>query len=368
MLEEKQPMNKSEDFVKGADISLLKRIEDAGGVYRQAGKPKDALDIFKDNGLNYIRLRLFHTPPKTGAQVNDLAYTLELAERIKKKGFKFLLNFHYSDGWADPAKQITPAAWKQLSHNQLVDKVFEYTSDVISTCRRHNCQPDMVQIGNEVTPGMLWEDGRVTAKADTTKAKWQKSQTVISGWKRFAELLKAGISGTLSVDKNIQTMIHIDRGGDRATSKWFFDNLLEQQVDFDVIGQSYYPNWHGSFEDLQENLSLMAKRYAKDIYIVETGYPWKTRLEYDRLSSQDKESGQRCLPYPISPQGQKAFLEQLISIVKNTPDNRGKGIFYWAPEWIKVKDYVDEPDASGWGTIALFDENGNVLPAITAFA
>ena len=360
-------MNKSEDFAKGADISLLKRIEDAGGVYRQAGKPKDALDIFKDNGFNYMRLRLFHTPSKTGAQVNDLAYTLALAERIKKKGFKFLLDFHYSDGWADPGKQIAPAAWKQLSHSRLVDKVFEYTREVISACRSHNCQPDMVQIGNEVTPGMLWEDGRVTVEGDTTKAKWQKSQIVSSGWKRFAELLKAGISGTLSVDKNIRTMIHIDRGGDSATSEWFFDNLLEQDVDFDVIGQSYHPYWHGPFEYLQENLNLMAGRYRKDIYIVETGYPWKAHPEYDRLSSQVKADNQQLLPYPISPQGQKAFLEQLISIIKNTPDGRGGGIFYWSPEWIEVKDQPDESDASVNWTRALFDEGGNTLPAITAF-
>jgi len=361
-------MNKNKDFAKGADISLLKRIEDSGGLYKQDGRPKDALDIFKDNGFNYIRLRLFHTPPKTGGQVNDLAYTLELAERVKKKGFKFLLNFHYSDGWADPAKQITPAAWRQLSHNQLVDKVFEYTSEVISVFRRHNCQPDMVQIGNEITPGMLWEDGRITDKADTSKAKWQKSQTVSSGWQRFAELLKAGISGALSVDKNILTMIHIDRGGDSATSKWFFDNLSEQQVDFDAIGLSYYPNWHGPFDYLQENLCLMAKRYARDIYVVETGYPWKTNPEYDRLTSQDKESYWQSMPYPISPQGQKAFLEQLISIVKETPNSRGKGIFYWAPEWIEVKGQPDEPDATAWRVIALFDDNGNTLPAITAFA
>lgn len=363
-----------DDFVKGADISLLKRIEDAGGVYREQGKVKDPLQIFKDHGFNYMRLRLFHTPINKGAQVNTLEYTLELGERIKAKGFKFLLNFHYSDEWAYPGKQYPPAVWKGLSHEQLVEQVFGYTRDVISACRQHKCRPDIVQVGNEITPGMLWEDGRVAGEFDTKQSKWinqareYNSDSAQARWRRFADLVKAGIRGvSAGAGQPVRTMVHSDRGADLEANKWFFDNLLAQGVDFDVIGLSYYPYWHGPLDNLRQNLIYAARRYRKDIHIVETDYPWKPEQPLETSAASSPGENAQSEEYLPSPEGQKAFLQELIRVVKDTPDNRGKGIFYWAPEWIELKDYPDEPDAPTYWAKALFDENGNMLPGMEAF-
>jgi len=155
--------DESEDtFIKGADISLLQCLEDGGGAYKEAGEPKDAMLIFKDHGFNYVRLRLFLDPDGTLGQVNDLPYTLKLARRAKGHGFKFLLNFHYSDKWADPTKQITPAAWKDLSHTDLVKTVFEYTRDVVQACRDYGCMP--------VCCGLTENSGRVPTPTRTDGA------------------------------------------------------------------------------------------------------------------------------------------------------------------------------------------------------
>jgi arabinogalactan endo-1,4-beta-galactosidase len=379
---ERKSHNVSKDvgFAKGADISLLKRNEDAGAIYTENGKPKDALQILKNHGFNYMRLRLFHTPIMKGSQVNDLPYTLELARRIKACGFRFLLNFHYSDGWADPQKQHPPAAWKGLSHGALVNQVFEYTRDVVATFREHDGLPDMAQIGNEITPGMLWEDGRVGGSDfEIAAARWTTpagdSAFAQEQWKKLAELVRAGIRGVetgAGPDTVVQTMIHVDRGGDQRVCKWFFDNLFSQGVEFDVIGLSYYPFWHGTFDDLRANLEFVAEEYEKDIIVVETGFPWKPQPLPDpadftkRLSVAESE---KALPYPMSPEGQRAFLEELIQIVRDVPDGRGSGVFYWAPEHTEVKGWEgpDEPDAAEWYPRALFHEDGEMTLGMQAF-
>ena len=331
-----------DDFAKGADLSVLKKIEDSGGIYKQDNVPRDALLIFKDHGFNWIRLRLFHSPSGEGPVCNDLAYTTALAQRFKAQGFKFLLDFHYSDTWADPGNQETPAAWVSLSHADLVDAVFDYTRDCIIHLRDNGAMPDMVQIGNEVICGMLWPDGEICDSGT---------------WSNFVELVQASIGG-VEAGKGTEPMplimIHIDRGGNQPVTEWFFDNLLARGVEFDVIGQSYYPWWHGTFSDLTDNLEFMANEYGKDIYVVETGYNWSG-------------GGGPSYPYPTTPEGQKAFLDELIQRVRNTPNNRGKGVFYWSPDWIDG-DIWGAPDWSVvWEERALFDWDGNVLPGITAF-
>ncbi len=203
--------------------------------------------------------------------------------------------------------------------------------------------PDMVAIGNEVICGMLWPDGETCKSGD---------------WDNFVELLQAGIDGVkqaVGSEPMPLIMIHIDRGGKTPSTKWFFDKILAKGVEFDVIGQSYYPWWHGSLSDLTKNLEFMVNEYGKDIYIVETGYNWSGR-----------GSGPG-FPYPKTPEGQKAFLEELIKRVKNTPNNRGKGVFYWSPDWTDG-DVWGAPDWSPvWEKRALFNLEGNMLPGMTAF-
>jgi arabinogalactan endo-1,4-beta-galactosidase len=317
------------DYIVGADLSFLKQAEDRGMVFKDANEAKPGLQIFKDHGYNWIRLRLFHTPTQLP---NSLEYTLALAKDAKKLGYKFLLNYHYSDTWADPAKQYTPQAWVNKSHAELVQAVREYTRDTIIAFRDAGAMPDMVQIGNEITPGMLWPDGRLP-----------------NNWDNFAELLKAGIAGVNEGRGDAprpRIMIHIDKGGNKNATKAFFDKLNTYNVDYDVIGQSYYPWWHGSLLDLRENLIFMANTYRKDIVLVEVAYCWRP-TEYRRQAG----------PFAESPDGQKAFLDEVNRMVMNAPNSHGIGIFWWEPAVVM----------GSLRNRGMFDDSGNALPVINVF-
>jgi arabinogalactan endo-1,4-beta-galactosidase len=272
-------------------------------------------------------LRLFHSPTDLP---NNLNYTIALAKEAKKHGFKFLLDYHYSDTWADPQEQLIPKAWRHKTHAELVQAVYEYTIGSMIAFRDNNVFPDMVQIGNEISHGMLWPDGKLP-----------------DNWDNFADLVKAGINGVYaSCGTSVcpKIMIHIDRGANKNFNKYFFDKLNTYHIDYDVIGLSYYPWWHGSFEQLHECLNFNALTYKKDIMVVETAYNWKP-TEYIGKTA----------PFAESPEGQRAFLEAVNNAVMNIPENRGLGIFWW------------EPAVSKDGSRSFFYDNGNVLPVITVF-
>ncbi len=338
------------EFIKGADISMLQQIEDNGGFYTENGEPRDLLKILEDHGFNYIRLRLWHSPHEG---YNDLEKVFTLASRIRRHGLKFLLNFHYSDTWADPGNQTKPAAWEGTSFETIKDSVYHYTRDVITLLKNRNTPPDMVQIGNEIVCGMLWDDGRICDLYDT------KEQ-----WTQFAALLAEGIRGaaeSLSSIDSTNVMIHIDRGGDNVGSEWFLDNLLAHGVDFDIIGLSYYPWWHGTLNDMKANLDSLAVKYEKDIVVVETAYPWTLGWCDDThniigLPSQLHEG------YPATVEGQKAFLVALFNLIAGVQGGRGIGLFYWAPEYISVSSL-----GSPWENLSLFDFTGEVINSIEAF-
>jgi arabinogalactan endo-1,4-beta-galactosidase len=315
-------------YAVGADVSFLKQAEDSGKAFKDNGVAKPGLVILKDHGYNWVRLRLFHTPTDLP---NNLDYTIALAKAAKKLGYHFLLDYHYSDTWADPGKQFTPKAWVGMTHPQLVKAVFEYTKQTTEAFRDAGVLPDMVQIGNEVINGMMWPDGRLP-----------------ENWNNFADLVKAGIEGVYAgtgENPRPRIMIHIDRGADKVRTKEFFDKLDSYHVDYDVIGQSYYPWWHGSLNQLRDNMIFMAKEYKKDIIVVEAAYNW-TPTEYKT----------RPAPFPESPEGQKEFLEEVNRVVQETPGGLGVGVFWWEPA-------VTGPLVSR----GFFDEQGNALPVITVF-
>ena len=316
------------DYAIGADLSFLKQAEDRGVVFKDNGQGKPGLKIFKEHGYNWIRLRLFHIPTRLP---NNLEYTIALAKEAKKLGFKFLLNYHYSDTWADPGKQYIPKAWEDKSHAELVQAVFEYTRDTIIAFRDANALPDMVQIGNEVSNGMLWPDGKLPGN-----------------WDNFAELMKAGINGVDAGRGNSQRpliMVHIDKGGSKNRTKAFFDKWHSYGVDYDIIGQSYYPWWHGTLLELRDNMIFMANEYQKDIIIVEAAYNWRP-AEYKNKKA----------PFPETPEGQRQFLDEVNRVVLNTPYNRGKGVFWWEPAVM-----------GGLRRRGMFDDDGNALPVISVF-
>jgi arabinogalactan endo-1,4-beta-galactosidase len=322
------PCLSSADYAIGADLSFLREAEQQGAVFKDGGQAKPGLQIFRDHGYNWIRLRLFHTPTRLP---NSLDYTIASAQDARKLGFKFLLDYHYSDTWADPGKQTMPQAWQGKSHAELVEAVFEYTRNTIAAFRDAGVLPDMVQVGNEITPGMLWPDGRLP-----------------QNWTNFAELVKAGIRGVdagCGTNARPRIMIHIDKGGNRQATRYFFDRLIAQGVEFDVIGQSFYPWWHGSLLNLRENLDFMATAYGKDIILVEVAYCWRS-TEYKA----------RPGPFPESPEGQREFLDEVNRLVLATPHHRGIGIFWWEPAVTgRLRDR------------GFFDDDGNALPVMTVF-
>ena len=353
----------------GADLSLLKRNLSQGANYSMNGKTVPPVKLFRDAGFDWARLRLFHTPTGHGAQCTDLPYTAALGKLLVDAGFKLLLDIHYSDTWADPGKQTTPKAWEKLDFLSLEKAVYEYTRETVQSFIKAGAEPDMVQVGNEITPGMLWEHGRVAQAHDVNTPHWhrEESSNNKAAWARFGQLLKAGILGVHdATGKPTEIMMHIDRGGDIPTNTWFFDNLQEQGVEFDAIGESYYPFWHGMPEDLAETLEFLGTRYGKDLYLAEVAYPHKHHEMYENALSGDQAGWERLTgKYPLSPDGQKRFMEDVLEIVKAS--SHGKGVFYWAPEWIPVLGTEDEADAPSCWARALFDEHGNALPALSVF-
>jgi arabinogalactan endo-1,4-beta-galactosidase len=322
------PALEAADYAVGADLSFLKQAEDRGTVFKDNGAAKPGLQIFKDHGYNWIRLRLFHTPTQLP---NNLEYTIALAKTAKELGYRFLLNYHYSDTWADPGKQFIPKAWANMTHAGMVAALRKYTRETMEAFRAAGAFPDMVQVGNEITNGMLWPDGKLP-----------------QNWDNFADFLKAGIAGVEEGSAG-QTppriMIHIDKGGDKDATRKFFDKLNTYNIRYDVIGQSYYPWWHGSLLSLRENLAFMAKTYRKDIIVVEAAYNW-TPGNYRTKPA----------PFPETPEGQKEFWEAVNQMVLATPDGRGIGVFWWEPAV-----------GGGRGGRGFFDRDGNALPVMTVF-
>jgi arabinogalactan endo-1,4-beta-galactosidase len=323
----------AQEYAIGADVSFLSKCEQDGIVFKENGQPKDVLVMLREHHYNWVRLRVFHDPSVDPDHLpNDLPYTIALARRAKALGFHLLLDVHYSDSWADPAKQPTPVQWRKLKHKELVIQVFDYTRDLIAALRQAGVMPDMVQLGNEVTGGMLWPDGKLP-----------------DNWDNFADLLRAGVAG-LDAGRGAlprpRIMIHIERSGDYEAAVWFFDNLIAHHVPFDVIGLSYYPFWHGSIAKLRGNLHDLALRYRRPIFVVETASNWTAGAQ----------EAKKKYDFPESPQGQKTFLKAVDAAVRSIPDELGRGVFWW------------EPAAEGaiWGR-SFFDKSGNVLPVISAF-
>ena len=244
------------DKMIGADISFLPQLEARGLKFKENGVEKDAMEILKAHGFNYVRLRIFNDPalesgyaPKDG--FCNLEYTKQMAKRAKVAGMKILLDFHYSDYWADPGKQFKPKAWEGLSFPELKKALYDYSYEVMQQLKDQGTLPDMVQIGNEINHGIVWPEGSV--------------QHLDS----LAQLLNAGTAAVKTVAPSTQMMLHVALGGQHDESVFFIDNMLRRGVHFDVIGESYYPKWHGTLDDLRDNLNDLVRRYDKDVIVVE---------------------------------------------------------------------------------------------------
>ena len=241
----------------GADISFLPQLEERGIKFTEGGTQKDPIEIMKDHGFNYVRLRIFNDPARDSGGYSpkkgfcDLEHTKQMAKRVRAAGMKFLLDFHYSDTWADPGKQYKPAAWSKLSFQDLKKALYDYTRKVMQELKDQGTLPDMVQVGNEINHGLVWPDGNV------------------SNVDSMSQLIAAGIAAVKAVDPGVIIMLHVALGGQNDETVFFIDQMNARKIHFDVIGLSYYPKWHGTLDDLQDNMNDLVRRYDKEIILVE---------------------------------------------------------------------------------------------------
>ncbi len=313
-------------FSKGADVSWLPQMEATGyKFYDVDGTQKDCLQLLKDRGMNTIRLRVFVNPSndKTNGHCSPTE-TVALAVRAQKMGMRIMIDFHYSDTWADPAHQSKPAAWENHSLEELKNDVYSHTFDVLTALKSAGVTPEWVQVGNEIPSGMLWPEGKI-----------ENNQN----WNQLGVLLDKGYEATKAVNPNIKVIVHVDQGNDNGRFRWFFDNIRKNNVKYDVIGLSYYPFWLKSdytktIADLQNNLKDLVLRYNKEVMVVEVG-------------------GDYTLV-----QNTKDMLTAVINAVKSVPNNKGLGVLFWEPQGAK--------NWSGYQLNA-WQDNGKPSPALDAF-
>jgi arabinogalactan endo-1,4-beta-galactosidase len=266
-----------------------------------------------------------------------------MAQRVKQAGFGLLLDFHYSDWWADPATQTKPAAWKNLSYNSLVTAVYNYTANVLNALKAVNAYPDMVQIGNEISGGLLWDDGR------------------IENGPGLAGLLNSGIKAvrdTTPSGKYTKIMIHVAEGGDKERFQYFFDLIEANGVtDYNVIGMSYYAFWHGTLQAAKNNMNNIVARYGKEVVIVETSFPY-TNADADNYPNMIAEEDLKISGMAASVKNQKIMTEMTMNTVATVNNEKGLGVFYWEPLWIPVRGAgVAKGEGNEWDNQILFDAN-----------
>ena len=332
------------DFIAGADLSHMAFFESRGIIYLDGGPAQDALVLLKNRGLTCARLRLF-TSTAAQAQadpydyINNLDYTLPLAQRAKNAGLQFMLDFHYSDTWADPGQQAKPAAWTNLTFTQLAQQMRQYTSNCIAAFKAAGAMPDYVQVGNEIIGGLLWPDGRVGGAYDSP-----------AQWSKFAQLLTNAITGIgdAAGSQMPRIVIHIDRGGDWAGTQWFFDHLLQQQVPFDIIGESYYPFWHGNLDNLRNCLTNAAARYGKPLIVAETAFPYQYSTNIYGI--------------PATTNGQVQYVVALAQVLGGVPGGKVIGAFWWGAEY----QHLQGVDLGGCENRSFFGGRGDLLPVAEA--
>jgi arabinogalactan endo-1,4-beta-galactosidase len=361
------------DFLKGADISTLHELVSLGARFRDRGVEKDLLEILAGYGVNAIRLRLWNDPraesgESYGGGGNDLATTLALARGVRARGMELLLDLHYSDFWADPAKQHLPKAWRGLSLAGVERAVHDFTVATLVALGQAGALPTAVQVGNEITNGLLWPTGKAP-----------------EAFPAMTRLVNAGIRAVRSVSPAVQVMLHLDQGGNNALYREWFDRWFQEGgEDFDLLGLSYYPFWHGSLDALEANLNDMARRHRKELVVVETstGFTTEDYATREGLGPAERR-GMATRPellsrvqHRLTIQGQCDFLRDLVGRIRRVEGGRGRGFFWWEPAWLPVKGstsataaglrYTGErgPGGNEWANQALFDYDGNALPAL----
>lgn len=312
-------------IAKGGDISWLPQMEASGYIfYNNNGEPEDCFKILKDHGINSVRLRTWVNPsdnPQSGHCSKE--ETVAMAKRAKEWGMKVMINFHYSDSWADPGKQNKPKDWEGLNFEELKQALYDYTYDVINDLKKEGISPEWVQLGNEIPSGMIHPEGHT------------------DNWPQLVELLNKGYDAVKAVSPSSKIILHVDQGNNNERFRWWFDNAEEHGAKYDIIGMSFYPWWlegkpdyRDVIDDLGANLIDMANRYNKEVMVVEVG-------------GED-----------VQPNNTYNMLKAVIQKVREVPNNNGLGVFYWEPQGARSWSHYA---LSAWG------EDGRPTKAMDAF-
>lgn len=341
----------------GGDVSLLPSYEQQGTVYKDFdGRQVKLLPFLKQQGWNAIRVRLFVDPQnapedhKGEGVCQDLNYVIGLCRQIKKAGMQIMLDFHYSDTWADPGKQFTPKRWEGCDRKTMTDSVYAYTKASLQVMKKAGISPELIQVGNEITNGMLWPTGKLYPKEDS-------NTTTEERWDILCGFLEAGCKACREVCPKAQIIIHTEKAGNWDVTRNYYTQLRRHGIDYDIIGLSYYPMWHGTIPNLGENLNRLNWLFPeKSVMIVEAAAYYSHERDHWAKADQYAEF------YPISVEGQTQFTRELVSELKK--HHNVTGLFWWFPEENAFGNTVTK----GWLNRGLFDNHtGQALPALKEF-
>ncbi len=365
-------------MILGIDASTHLEEMAHGARYFDGTRQIDPLDAFRDNGVSYMRIRVWNDPYSPEGEPYlagscDLDNYLRLAALAKEKGYRLLMDLHYSDFWADPKKQRIPKAWEGLTLEEMVDAVYRFTRHCLHTAAAAGVAPQMIQVGNEITNGFLWPVGKLE-RPDGTRGNYEA----------FCRLVEAGCRACREAAPQAQIVLHLERSNDKAVYQEFFTEMEKAGIDYDIIGASYYPYWHGTPQELFANLNA-CRRFGKELMVMELGYGFTTepylldgeprRLVIDEERAYVPGITER---YPMTPEGQAAFVKDFLAMAR---ENGIGGVFYWEPAWLPGEGicwashagqaYIHEEGLSTsneWANQCLFDYQGKKLPAFDNFS
>ena len=367
-----------EDFAFGVDASMTQEVEKCGGVYfNKDGQEQDIFQILRKAGVNFVRFRLWNKPytkynKAYGGGNNTVDVDLALAKRAKAAGLNVMIDFHYSDFWADPDQQNKPKDWGTLEQDEIPNAIKEFTTNTLTTFKDAGIHVDAVQIGNEINNGMCGY-----------QIDWNKTE---ESYDVMAEMIKGGIEGAKSVFSDTRTVIHLANGGNKEEFENFFTSMDARNVDYDIIGASYYPHLSGDLTELQDNLDNVSEMTGKPVIIAETSWGFTTEYnEYtaNQYSDADEDVG----GYLTSEQAQATEIRDIVNVLSNVPNKKGLGIFYWEPGWLPVSGagwaskygqaYQYEGEDGGhtsyedglatWSNQGLFSYTGKALSSLYTF-
>ena len=363
----------------GIDVSTYFEELEHGAKYFARGQEVSPLDLFRTNGVDCMRIRLWVNPQSEKGEPYlagncDLNNFLKLAKLAQSKGYSIMLDFHYSDFWADPGKQFIPKSWAHLDLDGLVKKVYDYTRETLVAIAQHGIKLSYIQVGNEITNGMLWPIGHLNEQPDGSRTNYDS----------LIKLLNAGIKACREVTPEASLILHLEKSYDQVIYNEYFTQMQQAGVDYDIIGYSYYPYWHGTFEQFYANVDF-CKKFGKRQMVVELGYAFTAEdyIQHDHggahlvVSNENMESLGFTQEYPISAEGQKRFTERFLQLAE---EHGIEAVFWWEPLWIPgegicwaseiAMKYIHEEGKSArneWANQCLFDYKGQMLPAFDAF-